>query len=207
MPVLPQETPVTPLATPGAKPPRQAPTAILPPLPWIGSTSRRGTVSIRAGLPLPVKPLEFIGNGTGLLGSYYFGVNFNRLAFRRADRNIDFEWTGTSPDTVRLPVGNAFTVQWHGGLVPRFSETYTLYTASDDGVRVWIDGKLVIDDWSIHAGAEDAAILPLEAGRVYDLRVQYFEKNGLSGEIIKLYWQSAHQPREFVPQSQLQFPP
>lgn len=203
-----------------ARPKSLAPPKLLPSS-LIGSVSLRGTVPVSLGappappnglppvpmaIPLPHKPPRFPGDGTGLLGRYYFGVNFQRLAFERPDRSIEFEWTGSSPDPVRLPVGNAFSVQWHGGLVPRYTETYTIYTASDDGVRVWIDGKMVIDDWSIHSVAEDAVTMPMEAGRIYDLRVEYFEKNGLSGETIKLYWQSPRQPRAFIPQSQLRFP-
>ena len=205
-PVLPPH--VEPIGgLPGALPPQPEPVAPLPPLPYIGSVSLRGTIPVSvAAPPTPIKQRRFPGDGTGLLGRYYFGVGFGSLAFERPDRNVEFEWTGTSPDPVRLPVGNAFSVQWHGGLVPLYTETYTIYTASDDGVRVWIDGKMVIDDWSIHSIAEDAVIMPLEAGRVYDLRVEYFEKNGRSGETIKLYWQSPHQPREFVPQSRLRFP-
>ena len=192
---------------PGGLPPRPAPVVSLPPLPFVGSTSLRGTVPVAApGPPPPVKMPRFVGDGTGLLGRYFFGVNFQRLAFERPDRNVEFRWTGTSPDPVRLPVGNAYAVQWHGGLVPRYSETYTLYTASDDGVRVWLDGRLVIDHWDIHSESEDSVTLPLEAGRIYDLRVEYFEKNGLSSEVMELYWESPHQPRQFVPQSALRFP-
>lgn len=188
-------------------PPPPAPTVTLPPLPFVGSVSLRGTVPVAApGARPPAKTPRFVGDGTGLLGRYFFGVNFQRLAFERPDRNVEFRWTGGSPDPVRLPVGNAFTVQWHGGLVPRYSETYTLYTDSDDGVRVWVDGKLVVDDWNIHSEAEDAAALPLEAGRTYDLRVEYFEKNGLSSEVVEMYWESPHQPREFIPQAAFRFP-
>ena len=93
---------------------------------------------------------------------------------------------------MRVPVGHPFTVLWTGGLVPRYSETYTLYTASDDGVRVGPNGRMVINDWSIHSAAEDSYTAALEAGHRYDLRVEYFEKSGWSSEIIKLYWQSPH---------------
>ncbi len=206
-PRLPAHVEPPPNEIPGGPPPRPTPVVSLPPLPFVGSTSLRGTVPVAApGAPPPAKMPRFVGDGTGLLGRYFFGINFQRLAFERPDRNVEFRWTGTSPDPVRLPVGNAYAVQWHGGLVPRYSEKYTLYTDSDDGVRVWLDGKLVIDHWDIHSESEDAATLPLEADRTYDLRVEYFEKNGLSGEVIDLYWESPHQPREFIPQSRLRFP-
>jgi len=52
---------------------------------------------------------------------------------------------------------------------------YTLRTLSDDGVRVWVDGALVIDDWAPHETAVDFATL---AGGHHDLRVQYYQGNG-----------------------------
>jgi hypothetical protein len=53
--------------------------------------------------------------------------------------------------------------------------TYTLRTISDDAVRVWVDGKLVIDDWKPHESAVDVA--PISAGK-HELRVQYFQVDG-----------------------------
>ncbi len=53
--------------------------------------------------------------------------------------------------------------------------TYTLRTISDDGIRAWIDGALVIDRWDLHESAVDA--VPLPAGH-HDLRVQYFQIDG-----------------------------
>jgi len=52
---------------------------------------------------------------------------------------------------------------------------YQLRSISDDGIRVWVDGVLVIDRWSVHESAVDAA--PLTAGR-HELRVQYFQADG-----------------------------
>ena len=52
---------------------------------------------------------------------------------------------------------------------------YTLRTISDDAVRVWVDGKLAIDDWKPHESAVDVA--PLSAGR-HELLVQYFQVDG-----------------------------
>ena len=60
----------------------------------------------------------------------------------------------------------ARSIRWSGELEPRFSETYTLSTISDDGVRLWLDGQLVLDDWTEHATTEDAVSVALVAGRV-----------------------------------------
>ena len=62
---------------------------------------------------------------------------------------------------------------------------YALRTISDDGIRVWVDDRLVIEDWSVHESRIHEA--PLEAGR-HRIRVEYFQRDGwteLRAEILK----------------------
>jgi parallel beta-helix repeat protein len=61
------------------------------------------------------------------------------------------------------------------GTVELLPGTYTLRTISDDGLRVWVDGKLAIDNWSPHESKLDFATLP---GGRHELRVQYFQLGG-----------------------------
>ena len=88
-----------------------------------------------------------IGDGDGLKGEYYLGRNFDQYQFTRADPNVDFVWaTDTNPSpNPRLPQGSDYSARWTGKIQPRFSETYTIYGVADDGVRVWVDHKLLID--------------------------------------------------------------
>jgi parallel beta-helix repeat protein len=67
-------------------------------------------------------------------------------------------WAAEAVGVVELPAGE-----------------YTLRTISDDGIRVWVDGRLVIDNWDLHGSEIDHA--PLTAGR-HELRVQYFQIDG-----------------------------
>jgi hypothetical protein len=62
-------------------------------------------------------------------------------------------------------------------LVTLPSGIYELEVISDDGVRVWIDDRLVIDRWSVHESAVDR--LPLTGGR-YRVRVEYFDMTGFA---------------------------
>ncbi len=55
---------------------------------------------------------------------------------------------------------------------------YTLETISDDGVRLWLDGRLVIDDWSDHAPAGDTVRLHWSAGSKHKLRIDYYQAGG-----------------------------
>jgi alpha-L-fucosidase len=51
-------------------------------------------------------------------------------------------------------------------------------TASDDGIRVWLDDRLVIDDWTWHAPKRQHADFDIEQGREVKLRIEYFELDG-----------------------------
>jgi hypothetical protein len=74
-------------------------------------------------------------------------------------------------------------------------------TYSDDGVRVFVNGKLLINDWTFHAGTWDWGWVTLQAGQLYDIEVDYFQ--GTGGANLQLWWQSPSQPKEIIPQTQL----
>jgi hypothetical protein len=79
-----------------------------------------------------------------------------------------------------------FSVRWSGALEPPASGDYTLRTVSNDGVRLWIDERLVIDNWTEHSVTEDKADLRLERARRHALKLEFFYSGG---EIaMKLLW-------------------
>lgn len=133
-------------------------------------------------------------HGTGLTGRYYAGKNFDTLLLTRVE-NINFDWGSGSPDP-SVP-GNDFSVRWSGKLVPQYSEEYTLYTLANNGVRVWIDDELLIDDWNTNRETEDSVTITLEAGQMYDIRVEFLEENGQAN--VSLSWSSPSQPKEIIP--------
>jgi len=150
--------------------------------------------------------------GTGLLGQYYRSRRidccvplpndmFGALLFSRVDPQINIHsGNGQYPDP-RL-AGGAYAIRWTGQILPRYSETYTFVTHSDDGVRVWVNGQVLIDDWMTHAGVVDTASMTLTAGQLYDIKIEYYE-NDVSGAVMVLQWQSASQQLEVVPATQL----
>ncbi|MGI9646481.1 MAG: Ig-like domain-containing protein, partial [Ilumatobacteraceae bacterium] len=138
----------------------------------------------------------------GLEGTYYDNIDLTNEVLTRSDPVIDFNWGSGSPDPA---IGsNTFSVRWTGLIEPLYSETYTIYTVSDDGIRVWIDGQLVIDSWIDQAPTEHSGIIALQAGQRYDIDIEYYENGG--GAVARLLWSSASQPKGVVPASQL-FPP
>jgi len=92
--------------------------------------------------------------------------------FVREDSEVDFNWRSGSP-TAEVPT-DWFGIRWTGKLMP-LPQPVRLMTVSDDGVRLWVDGEKVIDDWTGHAPKPNYAGMLLESGRQYDLRLEYFE--------------------------------
>ncbi|MEQ2006133.1 MAG: PA14 domain-containing protein [Limisphaerales bacterium] len=102
------------------------------------------------------------------------------------------------------PPPRVATVRWTGRLVPRFSEAHTVTAQFRNGVRMWIDGRLVVDAWGNHGAASKAATVQLEAGVPVSLKIEHIAASG-QGQ-VRLRWQSARQPSEIVPGAQLLTP-
>lgn len=133
---------------------------------------------------------------SGLLARYYDGIAFNTLKETRTDALVDFFYAGTSP-LPDLVGSDTFSVRWTGWIIPEFTESYTFYTQSDDGVRLWIGGQQVINNWTTHGSTEDSATVSLQAGVPVPIRLEYFQGNG--GSIIQLRWSSARTAKTIIP--------
>jgi hypothetical protein len=137
--------------------------------------------------------------GNGLSATYWDNINFTGPTVTRVDPTVNFNWGTGSPAP---GIGaDTFSVRWTGLIQPRFSQTYTFFTTSDDGVRLWVNGKLVVNNWTDHAATVNSGTIALTAGEKYDVRMDFYENAGAA--VAKLEWRSASQAREVVPQSQL----
>ncbi len=116
-------------------------------------------------------------------GSYYSGTNFDYFLKSQNDPEIDFEWFNGSPQGV--PV-DSFSVRWQGTLNLAEASWYTFYTTSDDGVRLWVDNKKIIDKWLVQSPHTYSTIRWLTAGN-HDVTVEYFENSG--GAMVQVAWQ------------------
>ncbi len=101
---------------------------------------------------------------------------------RRVDDNINFIWNDKSPADGIPAVG--FSARWMTRVMVPVSGDYTLKVVSDDGVRVYVDGKLVIDNWSNHGPETRAYGLHLDKGKFYDVKIEYYQDGG--GAMIRL---------------------
>ncbi|MBE9118829.1 hypothetical protein IQ249_23345 [Lusitaniella coriacea LEGE 07157] len=120
-------------------------------------------------LPLPA---GVDGAGNGLKGEYFDNDDFTELKVTRTDAAIDFDWGGGSPDP-SIEV-DTFTTRWTGEIEPLYGEDYTFHTESDDGVKLWVNGQLMIDGWN-GGGNRNSSPITLEAGEKYDIKLEYQE--------------------------------
>jgi hypothetical protein len=142
------------------------------------------------------------GSGTGLQGDYYDNMDFTVLRVTRTDPTVNFDWGTGSPDP---SIGiDTFSVRWTGQIETPFSQTYTFYTVSDDGVRLWVNGQLIIDNWTDHAPTENSGTIALTGGQRYTIQMDFYENGG--GAVATLSWSSPSIAKEIVPQSQLYAP-
>ncbi|HCO96480.1 MAG TPA: hypothetical protein DIU00_21495, partial [Phycisphaerales bacterium] len=127
---------------------------------------------------------------------------FTTFVMTRTDPRIDFSWGGGEPDPA---VGaDQFSVRWTGEVEAAFTETYTFYTNSDDGARLWINGQQLIDAWIEQGTTEYSGEIDLVAGNTYSLVMEYYENGG--GAVAQLRWSSPSTPKDFVPQAALSPP-
>ncbi len=115
---------------------------------------------------------------TGLRAEYFSNENLSGApAFTRTDANIDFDWSDESPapDFPR----EHFSVRWTGTIeAPASVGEVKLATLEDDGARVWIDGKRVIDAWGAHSSTTTEASAALTDGAPHQIRVEYQQLEG-----------------------------
>src|SRR5690606_15208541 len=99
-----------------------------------------------------------------------------RSTVTRRERMLDFDWGNGSPGP-GLP-SDGFSVRWTSKLVPKESGHYLLSITGDDGYRLSLDGKRIIEDWTDHAPRKRGTVTTLEAGRAYDIVLEYYERSG-----------------------------
>jgi hypothetical protein len=135
----------------------------------------------------------------GLIAEYFTNTTLSDPpAATVIDPNIDYDWLTAGPPYTGV---DAFSVRWSGFVRPDFTATYTFVTTSDDGVRLWVNNQLLIDNWTDHAPTDNTGTIALQAGQLYAIRMEYYEKGG--GAKIQLDWECSGLTREVVPNSNL----
>ncbi|MBI5395257.1 MAG: DUF1800 family protein [Verrucomicrobia bacterium] len=130
-------------------------------------------------------------NNTNLTGSPILTTN--------TESAVSYDWiTGAPIPTMGV---DSFSIRWTGQVQPQYSETYTFVTRTDDGVKLWVNGNLVIDKWVTQGATDWTADVDLVAGVRYDIRMEYFESS--SSTFAQLAWLSDSQVKEVIPMARL----
>ena len=121
----------------------------------------------------------------GLKAEYYNGVNFDKVVAVKFVDNIDDSWDNTPPVAGLNP--HECSIRWTGKLIPGKSGNYLFSARVDDGIRVWLDDKLIINQWELNDVGIFENSIELFAGETYTLKVEYF--NALLEGEVRLLWQ------------------
>jgi hypothetical protein len=136
----------------------------------------------------------------GVLGVYFNTADCSGDFFKtRYDRVIDFDWGNSAPLADMKPDG--FSVRWLGRLIVPVTEHYTFYTATDDGVRLWINNRLIIDAWRENVQNLAAPPVVLIAGQTNELRMEMYDARERA--MARLFWSSPSTPRTIIPAERL----
>ena len=140
----------------------------------------------------------------GLTARYYrdpgTGAHFATLTVTRVDPTVNFTWGSAAPATG--VTADNFSVRWTGQVQAPVTGTYRFATVSDDGIRLWVNGVRIINNWTDHAPTTNtSAAVSLAAGVKYTITLEYYEKAG--GATARLQWSYTGQALQVIPQARL----
>ena len=143
--------------------------------------------------PPPTIPAEAFTTAEGKPGiavQYFAGRNFEKAAGSSVDAKVDYTWPG--PPLTDPPPGldgcNNFSGRWTGFLTFPEDGDYEIGGEGDDGIRVWIDGQLVTDDWGTHGMRFIGKKLSFKKGQKVAVKIDYFQGEGQRG--LRLAWRT-----------------
>lgn len=142
----------------------------------------------------------------GLFGSYFYTTTGNPPPFptqasaTRLDSTVNFNWGAASPIPGVISA-DYFAVRWSGYVIPEFSEDYTFYFWADDGVRVWVNGQMIINSWVTSAFERTSASVSLTAGVPAEIVIDYYER--ASNARAELSWSAPSQTKQIIPAGRL----
>lgn len=137
---------------------------------------------------------------TGLNGEYFDDIQLSQLAEVRNDPVIDFtSWTSAPHGTAVVP-DNIYAERWTGFVLVDEPGEWDFSTFSNDGVRLWVAGELLIDNWTQHSATLDTGTLELEPGW-YPIRLEHFQNGG--NVVLQLLFAGPGQAQSLIPAERL----
>lgn len=123
--------------------------------------------------------------GKGLYGEYFSNPDFKgKPKHTRIDTEINASFRAHGP--FEDMAQENFSILWTGRFIPEKSGLYKFVLNSDDGSRLYIDGKRIINHWGDHPATEMWGEIRLEANKEVPIKIEYFQHTG--GASIKFGW-------------------
>ena len=144
-----------------------------------------GTNFLRPEMLIPDSALSTDDGKPGLKGEYFSGRGFEGAPqVVRVDKVVDIQPFHPDPLSITAPAGmKDFSVRWTGFLTPTESGEYQIGVVGSMN-RLWLDGKLVVDDFVLHDPKPTKTAVQLEKGHRYAVKLEY----GQGGTGIRLVW-------------------
>jgi alpha-D-xyloside xylohydrolase len=144
---------------------------------------------------VPAAQLRTADGRPGLSVQYFDGMNFEKPAGRTVDAQVDHRWPG--PPLGNPPPGldrlERFSARWQGELVAAETGEHEIGVEGDDGFRLWLDDKLVAEDWANGPARLRSARLTLRAGQAVRVRIDYYQDGG--DRALRLAWRPPSEQR------------
>lgn len=138
----------------------------------------------------------------GLLGTYFSRPDCSGEVLKRLDAQVNFDWAD-KPAAPGVPTED-FSVRWNGQVQAQHAENYTFHVETDDGVRVWLGDRQIIDEWRQQSATVVSQPVALNAGQFYPLTIEYYSAKPPA--MAKLKWSSPSTPLGVIPASRLHPP-
>ena len=135
----------------------------------------------------------------GLTARIYNNTDFTDLKVTRIDSQISFDWGTGSPDP--SVDTDTFSIVWEGGIMVPEKGEYTFYTNTNDGIRLYVNDILIIDQWINQGLTEHSAPIKLRPDTVYPIRMEYYENSGDAAAYLS--WSGPGIAKQIIPTAYL----
>lgn len=126
-------------------------------------------------------PLKYLSNNEGTAGlniSYFKGIKFDEFITSKVDTSFDFTLPNETLHSIGIEANTKFSVRWNGFITVPETGEYILGANADDGIRIWIDEKQIVNEWFDKVAYASFAKTRLEANKKYSIKIEYYQNNG-----------------------------
>ena len=164
--------------------------------------------ALGTSLPNPTTRLSFeqleprqMLAGDGLVGEYFNTVNLTDSAGTRLDAVVNFPNDALGDDALGMVTSDdLYSIRWTGWVNVEQAGQWTFSTFSNDGVRLWVDGSQIINNWTSHTSTRDDGIVTLDTGW-HPITLEYFQNSGTTD--MRLLFAGPGQSETIIPTSHL----